>query len=664
MRAPTIAALALLPLSALGSPVLAAWSTSPLTNLPVCTAAGDQESPTIVSDGAGGAIITWYDFRSGNADIYAQHVLPSGTVDPSWPTDGRALCTVAGNQDFPTIVSDGSGGAIVTWSDARSGSSDDIYAQHVLISGTVDPAWPTDGRALCTAAGNQDFPTIVSDGSGGAIVTWDDLRGGSSSGIYAQHVLASGAVDPRWPTDGQALCTAAGTQFFPTILSDGAGGAIVTWQDWRSVDPGIYAQHVLASGTVDATWPANGRALCTTPMDRFSPAIASDGAGGAIITWWQSSAGHYAVSYAQHVQTSGAIDPAWPSDGRALNSAVSDQIGQRIVSDGAGGAFVTWYEDWRNGVYVYGVYAQHVLASGMVDPAWPAEGRALSTAAGGSSPAIVSDQAGGVVVTWFDYRGGDADIYAQHVPASGAVDPVWPADGRALCSAAGDQLDPTIISDGAGGAIVTWYDTRSGTGADIYAQRVQANGELGGDSPTATQVSLVSADTHEGTVRLCWYVSLDRPTALTVYRSDGSGAWRALNTVAPDAAGYVRYEDGVVVAGARYGYRLGVRGTDGSETFAGEAWVVVPLASADLSVRVPNPIVGGEVTVSFVPPLGRTVGVELFDLAGRVVASRQVSGGGGRQSIGLARSNDLAPGVYLVRVGLDRPVTARVALIR
>jgi hypothetical protein len=37
-----------------------------------------------------------------------------------------------------------------------------------------------------------------------------------------------------------------------------------------------------------------------------------------------------------------------------------------------------------------------------------------------------------------------------------------------------------IVSDGAGGAIVTWQDGRSGTAWDIYAQNVNADGTLGG----------------------------------------------------------------------------------------------------------------------------------------------------------------------------------------
>src|SRR5439155_981130 len=150
----------------------------------LCTAADQQYNATIVGDGAGGAIVTWQDFRNGpNSDIYAQHVLASGAVDGAWPADGRALCTALYDQYYSTIVGDGAGGAIVTWLDFRNGSNYDIYAQHVLASGAVDGASTADGRALCTAASNQDVSTIVSDGAGGAIVTWQDLRNGSNYDI-------------------------------------------------------------------------------------------------------------------------------------------------------------------------------------------------------------------------------------------------------------------------------------------------------------------------------------------------------------------------------------------------------------------------------------------------------------------------------------------------
>jgi hypothetical protein len=108
MRAPLIATPVLL-LSVFVSPALGAWPNDPTTNLPVCTAFRSQQTPAIVSDGAGGAVITWHDFRSGDSDIYAQHVLASGAVDPAWPPDGQVLCRAVGDQDPPRIVSDGAG---------------------------------------------------------------------------------------------------------------------------------------------------------------------------------------------------------------------------------------------------------------------------------------------------------------------------------------------------------------------------------------------------------------------------------------------------------------------------------------------------------------------------------------------------------------------------
>jgi hypothetical protein len=127
----------------------------------------------------------------------------------------------------------------------------------------VDPAWPANGIAVAAAAGRQELPALVSDGAGGAIIAWDDARDAATSNdIYAQHVLASGAVDPAWPVNGRALCTAPGAQGGVTIVSDGAGGALVAWTDGRVVNQfHIFAQHVLASGVVDPAWPANGRRI-------------------------------------------------------------------------------------------------------------------------------------------------------------------------------------------------------------------------------------------------------------------------------------------------------------------------------------------------------------------------------------------------------------------
>ena len=53
----------------------AAWPGSPLVNVPVCTASGDQTGVVTIPDGAGGVILTWLDQRGGQYGIYAQRDL-------------------------------------------------------------------------------------------------------------------------------------------------------------------------------------------------------------------------------------------------------------------------------------------------------------------------------------------------------------------------------------------------------------------------------------------------------------------------------------------------------------------------------------------------------------------------------------------------------------
>jgi hypothetical protein len=89
-------------------------------------------------------------------------------------------------------------------------------------------------------------------------------------------------------------------------------------------------------------------------------------------------------------------------------------------------------------------------------------------------PVIVSDGAGGAVVAWADNRGPSGDIYAQRVDADG--DTLWLGDGVPLCTATGGQGGASIVSDDEGSAIVAWQDNRGPGGFNIYVQRVDAAG--------------------------------------------------------------------------------------------------------------------------------------------------------------------------------------------
>src|SRR5260221_8634878 len=112
-----------------------------------------------------------------------------------------------------------------------------------ILATTLAPPEPASARdvsvsranvALCVAPDRQTNPTMIPDGQGGAIVAWQDHRSGRNWDIFAQHLLAGGALDPAFGgRQGMVISSAPNDRANPAITSDGAGGAIITWQDNR-----------------------------------------------------------------------------------------------------------------------------------------------------------------------------------------------------------------------------------------------------------------------------------------------------------------------------------------------------------------------------------------------------------------------------------------------
>src|SRR5258706_7710288 len=111
------------------------WSSDPTVGLPVCTATGDQVQLDILPDGYGGAWISWSDQRLGgpSQDIYVQHVLAPGLVDPGMPVDGRVVCNAFSIQQSALLAPDGAGGVLHGRTGFRvSAGNADVYVHPVL----------------------------------------------------------------------------------------------------------------------------------------------------------------------------------------------------------------------------------------------------------------------------------------------------------------------------------------------------------------------------------------------------------------------------------------------------------------------------------------------------------------------------------------------------
>ena len=354
-------------------------------------------------------------------------------------------------------------------------SNTSVRAGYISVGGSA-PVWPSNGVPLSSGPGTTDFPPgAISDGAGGALVAWQDGRGADQD-IYVQHTNAYGVVTGT--AGGVRVCGASGDQIAPHIATDGQGGAIVVWIDNRAGNYDVYAQRVNANGVPQ--WAANGVPICTDPNSQYTTTIAPDGNHGAMIAWEDYREG-FPFIFAQRVDANGLRK--WTEgggfEGIKICSVPGGKNSPEIVSEPDGSAVVTWL-DQRGGTFVYGIFAQRIrTASGdptRLERVWNPDGMEVVSqiAIGGSDEQqTASDGLGGVVVAWVDRRGPDAEVRAQHVCADGSNR--WGLFGTLVAGGAGNQDLPAVIADPEGGALLSWADNRTGS-YDIRAQRIDVNG--------------------------------------------------------------------------------------------------------------------------------------------------------------------------------------------
>jgi hypothetical protein len=667
---------AVVTVAATPTPARAAWQPGGAALSPSPLAFQSYSLRGLVADGADCAFAAWEfeqplpDFSGSVHALAAQRVDVLGNRPAPWGPGGTTIRSWVDNGSFGTysieplrMLDDAAGGAILPVVDHTfTVEQMNLFRLYHLAPGGVASPIPGAG----------DLPGFVvlgaaadADGAGGVVMIAHRQTFALPPGppppnpLFVQRVDGTGNL--LWPAGpgapGPVLVPAGQSRVGGGLaaLADGAGGAFFAWIDVRdSGDPDVYVQHVDANGGIVSGWPAGGVPVCDAPGAQSEVRLASDGAGGVIVVW-RDERDPISHLYAHAVLASGTPAPGIPADGRQLPSSGTDDRFVEMAADGMGGCFVVRA---TMTLALQGVSCLHALDAAMEPrPGWPAEGIALNTLSASSGiVALLPDGLGGVFVS---YRNGFGNVapqglYAQHFAADASPAPGWSIEGYRL---SGTGLDSRIVRSGTG-AIVAWNDYRQG-GQGVYAQRILLDG------PVATQLSLVSASADDRGVSLRWFAAGGAGLSATVERRTEGPSWTRLAGVTADGTGMLACEDLAVVPGARYGYR--VTWLDGtSARTGGETWITVPLrATLALAAPHPNPASGGA-SVTLTLPDGRGARLDLLDLAGRRLFSRDLAGlGPGRHVVPLDEAAALAPGIYTLRLAEGGAVKlARLCVVR
>jgi len=400
----------------------------------VCNAAGNQSNVAVVPDGSGGVNIVWQDARnnaSTSSDIYGLKIKGDGTR--LGPENGFLISGTSFGENSPALATVGTDKVAVVWRYTGTSTGVDLAmnfadfaTQTVLLASNVQVSEKT---------GTQSNQVIIADGSGSAIIVWTDGRVSNQNiHLYGQKINQTGAL--LWgaagsEADGLQLTNATGNALLPQIVSDGAGGAVVAFGSTRVAtdNANIYALRIDASGA--NVWAENGVNVCVAATNQANARLVKSG-NRYIVAWADRRESTNPPANSNNndifVQSLNAADGStnWTADGVQLTKLINNQPnsttdGFEMIEDGLGGAYVIW-DDGRNGTSNLDVYAQYVKTGGTLS--WAENGMAVATLSGANQnwPRAVISENEKVMVIFRDGRTNtSAEIFASLIEPSGVL---------------------------------------------------------------------------------------------------------------------------------------------------------------------------------------------------------------------------------------------------
>ena len=199
------------------------------------TGTSAQHAPRVAIAPEGWFVVTWYDNRAGNDDVYVQRFDPSGnalgvnTKANENPSDAR--------QGYSDVATDGQGHFTVVWTDWSNGvypANPDIYSRK--FDSTMNPVTNSIKINTDVTERAQRNPSIAADRMGNVAIIWSDSTGDSWD-IAGQMIDVDGIVQEA---NFIANDSADSSQLHADVALDGQY-RYICWVDDRNGNFDIYA---------------------------------------------------------------------------------------------------------------------------------------------------------------------------------------------------------------------------------------------------------------------------------------------------------------------------------------------------------------------------------------------------------------------------------------
>ena len=368
-----------------------------------------QQSHSSVASGGSGFIVVWtsYLLDGSSSGVAGQRFDSSGTP---LGTQFQVNTHTTNSQVDPEVDTNASGDFVVVWvSNQQDGSDGGVFGQRYAASGA--PLGP-EFRVNTSVFGDQFFPDVAVDPSGGFLVAWASgppQAPGVDYDVFAQRYDSSGA--PAGPEFRVNTFTTRGlTSSQPSVAADPAGNFVVVWSGGPDQDgsaDGVFGRRFAGSG--EPLGPEFRINTYTTDFQRY-PAVATDPSGSFVVVWaslFQEAGipGQNGVFGQRYASTGAPVGPEFHVNTYTPGS----QLFPVVATDAAGNFVVVWEDREQEEDKYEGVYGQRYSSGGV--PSGPEFHVNTTTTYRQHVPSLASDAAGTFLVTWHGYPG--EDVFGQ-----------------------------------------------------------------------------------------------------------------------------------------------------------------------------------------------------------------------------------------------------------
>ncbi len=172
------------------------------------------DSPRIAMNDGGEAMAVWEQLNDTRYDIWSNRFIPG----EGWGNPGRVGTGSVANASSPRVAIDGSGNAIVVWQQSDSAKESIWAIRFEAKSGWGDPARISSG-----GKGVALSPRVAVAPSGEAVAAW--IQSGEMGEIWATRFVQN----QGWGTAELISIDEAGSAWHPELAGNGAGTVTVVW---------------------------------------------------------------------------------------------------------------------------------------------------------------------------------------------------------------------------------------------------------------------------------------------------------------------------------------------------------------------------------------------------------------------------------------------------